>query len=70
MVMKKDLTDIGDSDYKQRAGEFMFCLECGAEWGGTRGDFWDFADDYVFVCDCGSKNFQLTRKEIYYIPVK
>lgn len=62
MVMKKDLTDVSDADYSQRTMEFIYCPECEAEMGGTRGDYFGVPDDYVFVCECGNKDLQLVRE--------
>jgi len=69
MVMKKDLTDIGDCDYSLRQDEFRYCLECEQEDGGTRGDFWEYPENYVFKCSsCGSENMILARRVSSVVP--
>lgn len=60
MIMRKDLTDIGDKDYKLRASEFMQCQDCGEIIGGTRGDYFMVEMDKVFSCGvCESTNIAL-----------
>jgi len=63
MVMKKDLVDVGDKDYDQRQGEFVFCPKCSNEFGGTRGDYFLASPEHIFVCDvCTNKDLQLVRR--------
>lgn len=64
MVQVKDLVDISDADYKQRQGEYIKCLVCGASFGGTRGDYFQLSFDFVFKCDntdCRSENLALVK---------
>ena len=62
MIRRKDLVDVGDADYKERQGEFMQCLDCGVEIGGTRGDFFSVVMDFVFICmGCGSENIAIVK---------
>ena len=71
MVRRKDLVDIGDVDYLQRQGEFMQCQDCGTEFGGTRGDYFNLPMDEVFCClDCGSEDVVLVRRESKIVIVK
>ena len=66
MTMRKDLVDVGDSDYDNRQREFMECQECGNEIGGTRGDYWQLPMNHVFACpECGSKDVILVNKCSY-----
>ena len=60
--MRKDLTDICDSDYQQHIGEFILCPECDDEMGGTRGDYWSLPMEHVFKCPCGNADLQLVRR--------
>ena len=63
MIKRKDLVDIGDTDYHQRQGEFMECQDCGHEIGGTRGDYWQLDMDQIFTCpDCNSENIAIVRR--------
>jgi len=64
MVMKKDLTDVGDKDYESRKDEFIFCPRCGGETSGTRGDYWSLPDEYVFKCGCGCADLALVRRKV------
>ena len=65
MIMRKDLTDVGDADYRDRQSEFIRCMDCGMESGGTRGDFWELAMDTFLRCgQCGSENLAIVRKHI------
>lgn len=72
MIKRKDLTDIGDEDYRQRRDEFIQCQNCCLEFGGTRGDFWDLSLDHVLICpDCGLRDaLAIVRKKISYEIVK
>ena len=70
MVKRKDLVDIGDKNYRERAGEFMFCPVCGNEIGGTRGDYWEVPMDYIFKCECGNDDLQLVKRVCSLVPVK
>lgn len=70
MVKVKDLVDVGDVNYKQRAGELMLCV-CGTEIGGTRGDLWQRDPGDILRCPvCGSDDLSLVRKVITYVKVK
>ena len=51
MIIKKDLSDLVLN--KNRAGEYLYCSNCGGEYSASSGDYWNLADDYVFVCSCG-----------------
>jgi len=32
----------------------LHCPNCGGEWSGNAGDYWDLPNDYIFHCvDCG-----------------
>lgn len=71
MIMRKDLVDIGDADYKQRQGEFMQCQDCGCEFGGTRGDFFMTNMEATMDCpECESDNIALVRKVCKNVIVK
>lgn len=60
MVKVENLTDIGDKDYEKRLGEYMLCQDCGKQWGGTRGDYWNCPKDHIFTCpECNSDNIAL-----------
>jgi len=62
MIKRKDLVDIGDSNYQQRQDEFMQCQECGHEFGGTQGDYFTIHMDYALHCpDCNSENIALVK---------
>lgn len=62
MIKRKDLVDIGDADYKQRADEFMQCQDCGEEFGGTQGDFFMMPMNEVFVCPvCHGEDIALVK---------
>jgi len=71
MIKRKDLVDVGDADYDTRQGEFMECQDCGAEMGGTRGDFFSLPMDYIFPCyDCKSENIAIVRRECKNVIIK
>jgi transcription elongation factor Elf1 len=58
MIRRKDLTDIGDSDYKSRQGEFVLCTNCGHQFGGTRDDYFLMELDDIFTCSgCGESKY-------------
>ena len=62
MVLRKDLVGIGDDDYHDRQGEYVQCQDCGASFGGTRGDYWEYPMDHMFVCsECRSEILALVR---------
>ncbi len=62
MVKRKDLVDVSDSNYRERQGEFMQCQECGHEFGGTQGDYFNVRMDCIFRCsECMSVNIALVR---------
>ena len=71
MVKRKDLVDIGDADYKERQDEFMQCQDCGAEFGGTRGDYFNMEMEDIFYCpECGSANIAIVRRVSKIVIVK
>jgi len=35
--------------------KILHCPECGAEYSGNRGDYWNLPEDYVFSCECGAE---------------
>jgi len=71
MLKRKDLVDVGDSNYGERANEIIECQDCGVESGGTRGDLWQMPMDEVFRCpDCDSTDLALVVKHIIYKIVK
>jgi len=71
MIKRKDLVDIGDADYDTRRNEFMLCQDCGAEFGGTRGDYFMLGMDYIFECpDCGDDDIALVKKVCKNVIVK
>ncbi len=62
MVRRKDLTDVGDDDYKQRQSEYMLCQDCEEIIGGTRGDYFQVSHDYIFTCpNCESDNIAIVK---------
>lgn len=71
MIKRKDLVDISDQDWKQRRNEFIQCLDCGVEFGGTRGDFFIIRMDYLLHCpECDSKNLAIVKKVSRNVIVK
>ena len=63
MVKRKDLVDIGDKNYNNRRGEFMYCPECDLIYGGTQGDFFMVAMEYEFRCqECKGELFLAREK--------
>jgi len=71
MIKRKDLVGIGDADYDQRQGEFMQCQDCGAEFDGTRGDYFMLPMDYIFFCpNCGDDDIALIRRVSKIVVVK
>jgi len=71
MIRRKDLVDVGDADYETRRNEFMQCLDCGEEIGGTQGDFWSIHMDYLLYCpECSSENIAIVRKVCKNVIVK
>ncbi len=60
MIRRKDLIEIGDADYITRRGEYMQCLDCDIEIGGTRGDFFMMPMNEIFKCPgCKSENIAI-----------
>jgi hypothetical protein len=55
MVRRRDLVDIGDNNYRDRASEFLLCKDCGQESGGTRGDFFMLPLEAELKCNCGGE---------------
>lgn len=71
MIRRKDLVDIGDADYDTRRNEFMQCLDCGEEIGGTQGDFFMMPMNELFVCpECNSENIAIVRHVDKIVVVK
>jgi len=73
MIRRKDLVGIGDADYDTRRGEFMQCLDCGEEFGGTQGDFFMMPMNDCIRCPglgCGSENIALVRKVCKNVTIK
>ena len=71
MIRRKDLVDIGDKAYETRRNEFMQCLDCGEEFGGTQGDFFMASMDAIMNCpECGKDNIALVRKVCKNVIVK
>ena len=35
--------------------KILHCPNCGAEYSGNAGDYWNLPDDYVFICECGQE---------------
>ena len=62
MVKVKDLSGIGDNDRHLRQTEYVQCQECNDNFGGTRGDYWEYPPDHIFTCsECGSKNLAIIQ---------
>lgn len=71
MIKRKDLVGIGDADYDTRRVEFMQCLDCGEEFGGTQGDYFTIHMDYLLYCPtCRSKNIALVKKVCQNVIIK
>ncbi len=70
MTQRKDLVDIADENYHSRQGEYMACQVCGKTIGGTRGDYWEYPMDYVFTCECGSKDIALVKNVTQQVIIK
>lgn len=50
-AIKKNMIDqIVTNDTK-----ILHCPECGAEYSGNAGDYWNLPDNYVFHCECGAE---------------
>ena len=32
--------------------KILYCKECGSEFSGNSGDYWDVPDNHIFTCDC------------------
>ena len=39
----------------------LHCFDCGAEYSGNAGDYWDFEDNYEFHCECGGEMELVTK---------
>lgn len=62
MVRRRDLVDISDWNYAERAAEYMLCSNCELPIGGTRGDYWHLPMDKVITCPtCGSERLAIVR---------
>ena len=71
MIKRKDLADVSDADYDARRNEFMQCLDCGEEFGGTQGDYFLMDMDCLFYCPgCNSKNIAIVRKVCKNVIIK
>jgi len=71
MIKRKDLADISDKNYDSRRSEFMQCLDCGEEFGGTQGDYWSIQMDYVLYCpECNGENIALVKKVCQNVIIK
>lgn len=71
MIKRKDLVDFGNADYDIRRNEFMQCQDCGAEFGGTQGDYFIMPMNDIFYCpECTGDNIALVRRESKIVVVK
>ena len=71
MIKRKDLVDVGDADFDTRRNEFMQCQDCGAEFGGTQGDFFMIPMDEAFYCpECAGENIAIVRRVEKIVIVK
>ncbi len=71
MIKRKDLVDVGDKDFDTRRNEFMQCLDCGEEFGGSRGDFFMTNMDATIDCpECESENIAIVRKVYKNVIIK
>lgn len=71
MIRRKDLVGIGDADYDIRRNEFMQCLDCGEEIGGTKGDWFYCPMDWIFSCpECKGRNIAIVRKVCKIVIIK
>ena len=71
MIRRQDLVDIGDTDIDTRRNEFMQCLDCGEEFGGTRGDYWQMSMDAILTCpECKSEDIALVKKVCQNVIIK
>lgn len=68
MIQKKDLAD--SILNKERAGEFMYCPNCGSEYSASSGDYWNLPDDYIFKCGECKVEMQLATKKTVYNIIK
>lgn len=57
---------------KTRAGGFLLCPDCGAEYSASTGDYWNLPADYVFTCanDHAKIDMILATKSTSYKVVK
>ena len=44
--------------------KILHCPECGAEYSGNAGDYWNFPEDYVFTCDLCDLEMELVDKKV------
>ena len=56
MIRKKDLPDLEKSK-----GLFLYCTNCGRESSANKGDYFNYHDEYIFMC-C-SQNMVLAREK-------
>lgn len=42
----------------------LHCPECGIEYSGNAGDYWDYPDDHVFCCNECELELELVRKVV------
>lgn len=70
MIKRKDLADISDENYDSRRNEFMQCLDCNTEFGGTQGDYWLIPVDFIYCPECNSGNIALVKKVCRNVIIK
>ena len=59
-AIKRNMRDyILNGDEPRR---ILHCLECDAEFSGNAGDYWNFPDNYVFVCGECKSEMELVEK--------
>ena len=44
--------------------KILHCPACDGEWSGNAGDYWDYPDDYVFMCNYCGVELELVEKRI------
>ena len=44
--------------------KILRCPECGMEWSGNAGDYWQYPDDHVFTCDECKCELELVTKVV------
>jgi hypothetical protein len=57
-AIKKNMSHrtLNSSDRK-----ILHCKKCGGEFSGHASDYWDYPDDWEFVCECGGE-MELVKK--------